>query len=197
MTFMVGRPRKVTDEEVFRAVAEVVTKAGPSGLTFAAVAERVDLTGPALAQRFGSKRGLLVAFARAGSVGPVFEQARAKTAGPLTAIPAALASMSSTITTRQELANNLAFLHMDLTDEDLGRPTVEQSRVIRRHLTALVQEAIAQGSIADVEAEELADTLYTTYNGALISWAIDGRGKLSTWLTQRIERVMAPYTVEQ
>jgi hypothetical protein len=105
--------------------------------------------------------------------------------------------MSSTITTRQELANNLAFLHMDLTDEDLGRPTVEQSRVIRRHLTALVQEAIAQGSIADVEAEELADTLYTTYNGALISWAIDGRGKLSTWLTQRIERVMAPYTVEQ
>lgn len=193
---MMGRPRTVTDEQVFRAVAEVVTKEGPSGLTFGAVADRVGLTGPALAQRFGSKRGLLIAFARAGSVEPVFQRALDETGDPLTAISAALSSMISGITTRQALANNLAFLHMDLTDEELGRPKVEQSRSIRRHLAALVEEAVGQGSISDVDADELADTIYTIYNGALIGWAIDGRGKLSTWLTKRIARVTAPYLVD-
>jgi hypothetical protein len=96
------------------------------------------------------------------------------------AISTALSSMASGITTRQALADNLAFLHMDLTDEELGRPAIEQSRSIRRHLAALVEEAVSQGSIRDVDADELADTIYTIYtiyNGALISWAIDGRGK--------------------
>ena len=192
---MIGRPRTVTDEQVFRAVAEVVTKEGPSGLTFGAVADRVGLTGPALAQRFGSKRGLLIAFARAGSVEPVFQRARDETGDPLAAISVALAAMTSGITTRDALANNLAFLHMDLTDEELGRPTIDQARSIRRHLAALVEEAISDGLILDVDAGELAETIYTIYNGALISWAIDGRGKLSTWLTRRIERVVAPYLV--
>lgn len=190
---MIGRPRKVTDEEVFRAVADVVTDEGPAGLTFGAVAERVGLTGPALAQRFGSKRGLLIAFARAGRVQPIFEQAENDSDGPVAAIIAALTSMSSGITTRQELANNLAFLHMDLTDDELGQPTVDQARSIRRHIASLIGSAMDQGSIRGVDAEELADTVYTTYNGALISWAIDGRGDLSTWLTERIERVIAPY----
>jgi AcrR family transcriptional regulator len=193
---VMGRPRTVTDEQVFQAVAEVVTEEGPSGLTFAAVADRVGLTGPALAQRFGSKRGLLVAFARAGGVEPVFQRARDETGDPLMAISTALSSMISGISTRQALANNLAFLHMDLTDEELGRPAIEQSRSIRRHLAALVEEAVSQGSIRDVDADELAETIYTIYNGALISWAIDGRGKLAKWLTQRIERVIAPYLVD-
>src|SRR3954447_1624738 len=52
---MTGRPRSASDEAIFRAVAEVVTSAGPAGLTLAAIARHVGLSAPALAQRFGSK----------------------------------------------------------------------------------------------------------------------------------------------
>lgn len=192
---MSGRPRKVSDEEIFHAVAGVVTAEGPSGLTLGAVADQVGLTAPALAQRFGSKRDLLIAFARSGDMGPVFEKAREGVDDPLEAIPVALVRMSAGITTRGELANNLAFLHMDLTDEELGKPTVKQSRVIRRHIATLIAEAKDAGTLGKVDPEELADTVYTIYNGSLIGWAIDGRGKLAQWLTERIERALAPYRV--
>lgn len=191
-----GRPRKVSDQEIFQAVAQVVTASGPMGLTLASVAERAGLTGPALAQRFGSKRDLLVAFARAGDVGQVFEQARAQTSNPLEAIPTALVHMSAGITTKEELANNIAFLHMDLTDEELGRPTIQQSRKIRRNIAALLEEAREEGVLSDIDTTELADTIYTVYNGSLIGWAIDGRGKLSPWLRQRIDRVLTPYLAD-
>jgi AcrR family transcriptional regulator len=64
-----GRPRSVSDEAIFDAVRAVVTEVGPSGLTLAAIADRVGLSAPALTQRFGSKRSLLLAYAEAAATG--------------------------------------------------------------------------------------------------------------------------------
>lgn len=193
---MTGRPRTVSDEAIFAAVAELVTAAGPSGLTLGAVAERVGVSAPALAQRFGSKRGLLVAFTEqgAGAVAERFAAARAEHPQATAAIRAALSGLPGGITTRAAMANNLAFLQMDLTDPELREPTVAQSRALRAELAVLVREAVTTGElVATASPEELAEDLYTTYSGAMVTWAIDGSGALADWLADRIDRTLDPH----
>ncbi|WP_433832625.1 TetR/AcrR family transcriptional regulator [Actinoplanes sp. CA-015351] len=192
---MTGRPRMVSDDEVFQAVADTVTDVGPAGLTLAAVASRAGLTPPALTQRYGSKHGLLVAFAtrEAGSVGAAFEQARAGGAGPLDALRDGLIAFTAPITTRAGMANNLAFLQLDLTDEVLHTHSVAQSRALRAQLVDLIEESAVAGELKVDDAADVADTLYAVYSGAQLTWAIDGTGELGPWLADRINRVLAPY----
>jgi hypothetical protein len=58
-------------------------------------------------------------------------------------------------------------------------------------MTRLLEEAITNGEIDHSDPTELADTVYTVYNGALVSWAIDGTGSLARWLSERLDRVLA------
>ncbi|MGH2614392.1 MAG: helix-turn-helix domain-containing protein, partial [Thermomicrobiales bacterium] len=64
---MVGRPRTVTDAEILAAAERAIARHGPARLTLAHVAAEVGLTPPTLLQRFGSKRGLLLAVAARGA----------------------------------------------------------------------------------------------------------------------------------
>ena len=57
-------------------------------------------------------------------------------------------------------------------------------------MTRLLEEAITTGEIDSTDPSELADTVYTVYNGALVGWAIDGRGSLARWLSERLDRVL-------
>lgn len=195
---MTGRPRSVSDDAIFEAVATVVTETGPSGLTLAAVATRVGVSAPALTQRFGSKHGLLVAFAarEATDVADLFAAARAAHPDPLTALRLTLASLPGPITTPEGLANNLAFLQMDLTDPELRTHAVTQSRAIRSEIAALVAEAVDVGQIAPATSPEaLAADLYATYSGAMVTWAIDGSGELTDWLSEHLDRTLAPHRI--
>ena len=195
---MTGRPRRVSDQSIFKAVTEVVTEAGPSGLTLSAVADKVGLSAPALTQRFGSKRKLLVAYAAASAVGvdDLFEQARKTSPDALSAVRKAFVAFTVPVATRSALANHLALLHLDLTDPELGAHAATQSRLLRRRVADLLQEAEESGCLAGVDAVTLADTIYTTYNGALVTWAIDGRGSLARWVSERLDKVLAPHLAD-
>jgi AcrR family transcriptional regulator len=188
-----GRPRTVSDEAIFDAVRAVVTDVGPAGLTLAAVADRVGLSAPALTQRFGSKRNLLLAYNEAVATGidDVFNRVRCTSPTALSALRATLLKLTAGIDTRHAIANHLAFLYLDLTDPELGAHAATQSRLFRRAITRLLDEAIMDGEINPTAATELADTVYTVYNGALVTWAIDGTGSLARWLSKRLDRVLA------
>jgi AcrR family transcriptional regulator len=188
-----GRPRSVSDEAIFEAVRAIVTEVGPSGLTLAAMADRVGLSAPALTQRFGSKRSLLLAHAQAAATGidDPFNRARSNSPTALSALRAALLELTADIDSRDAVANHLALLHLDLTDPDLGAHAAKQSRHLRQAITQLLNDAISNGEINPTDPAELADTVYTIYNGALVSWAIDGTGSLTQWLTKRLDRVLA------
>lgn len=193
---MPGRPRSVSDDAIFEAVAAVVTAVGPTGLTLAAVAERVGLSAPALTQRFGSKHGLLVAFAtrEATDIADTFAAARTAHPDPLAALVATLAALPSGITTPEGLAHNLAFLQMDLTDPELRPHAVAQSRGLRVQIASLVTEAVRAGQLAAATSPEtLAADLYATYCGAMLTWAVDGRGELPDWLGEHLERTVGPH----
>jgi len=193
---MTGRPRSASDEAIFEAMAAVVTASGPAQLTLAAVAGRVGLSAPALAQRFGSKQGLLAAFAarEAGAVAGTLAAARAGGTDPVQALVAVLAALPGAVTTRDGLANNLAFLQMDLTDPELRPHAVAHSRALRDGIAALVTDAIQAGLLAaDTIPETLAADLWAAYCGAMVTWAIDGTGPLPDWIAAHLERILVPH----
>jgi hypothetical protein len=81
-------------------------------------------------QRFGSKRGLLLALVRQSidSVPSAFDRVRASHASPLDAAVAAASHVAEHVRTPDELANNLAFFQLDLSDGDFHRLALEHSR---------------------------------------------------------------------
>lgn len=194
---MVGRPRTVSDDEIFVAVAETVSDHGPDGLTLAAVAAKVGLSGPAVRQRFGSKRELLVAFAahNAATATDPFDRTVAENDGPLAALYTAMVTAASAFGNRSSVANHLAMLHLDLTDPELGTLAAEHGRLFKAALAELVAAAVAAGELSSTDPEATVELLYTTYNGAIVTWALDGRGTLADWLTDRVSMVIDPLTV--
>jgi hypothetical protein len=134
-----------------------------------------------------------VAARESANVAALFEAAREASRGPVDTIRTALASLTGKIATREAVANNLAFLQLDLTDPELREHAAAQSRAIRAQLAGLLEEAVAAGDLAVDEPAVLAESLYTVYCGALVSWAIDGSGTLADWLGAHIERTLAPH----
>jgi hypothetical protein len=128
-----------------------------------------------------------------GQAEAVFDQARAATDSPAAALVEAMAMFGGGIATREELANHLGMLQLDLSQPDLREQAVAQARILRRHLADLLHEASAAGELVVDDPAALADTVYTTYNGALIAWAIDGSGRLADWIRDRVLAVLAPY----
>src|SRR5215467_21081 len=64
---MSPRARTVSDEQIIEAALRCIVREGPDALTLAGVARQAGVSAPTLVQRFGSKRGLLLAVAGAGA----------------------------------------------------------------------------------------------------------------------------------
>lgn len=192
---MAGRPQQVTDDEILDAVAQTVSAIGPGKLTVAAVASRIGVTAPAVRQRFGSKRDLLLAFAAraAETATQTFDAAAASAPDPIAALIDGLAACG-TFTDRIEMAHHLALLHLDLTDPDFSELAAEHSRTLLAAIRGQIAGAVAHGQINFLcNIDELAESVYTTFNGAMITWAIDGEGPSRVWIMERLHRTIGPH----
>ena len=193
---MSPRPRKVTDEQVFAAAQRAMGRAGPDALTLADIAAEAGVTAGALAQRFGSKRELLVALAAAGAAGtgPFLASLRARHDSPLAALREYAACLAHLAPSAEALARNLAYLQNDLADPDLRAHLVTQARATRAMLRRLVREAVAAGELAaGTDAPALARTVEVVLNGALFTWAVDPEGTAERWLLANVQAVLAPH----
>ena len=177
---MCPRPRAVSDDDVLAATARVISRVGPGELTIAAVAEEAGFAPSSLMQRFGSKRGLLLAFARQAPRGveAVFAAARARHASPLDALQAALLMLPGPVRTRDELAHHLAFLQMDLSDPEFRVEAAAHGRAFRREAERLLEDAIGAGELTAGAPASMANVLQVVFNGVLVTWAIHGEGSL-------------------
>jgi len=183
-----GRPRQVTDQQVFEALAQAITEHGPTNWTLDDVGARLGITGPALGYRFGNKRGLLVAFAahQPAATAARFDEAAASKA-PLQAIYHVLTGSLEHMDTRAKVANNVAMLSIDLADDELAEHAKAQAQVIKAKLAQLLADA--ELTTADQTAV-LAEQMYTVWSGAIITWAVDGEGPLDRWLRSHLHDVI-------
>lgn len=192
----VPRPRTISDAEILAAAARTIAREGPANLTLAAVAAEVGLAAATLVQRFGSKRGLLLALARQAvpELGGSFENAREHHGTPLDALHAALAGVASLVRSPEELANHLAFLQMDLSDPEFRRHAADHAQAMRGEIQVLLEDAVSAGELAgDTDVPRLARAVQVTYNGALIAWALTGDGELREALRADVDELLRPY----
>lgn len=193
-----ARPRTTSDEAILAATARALGRMGPGRLTLGVVAEESGLSPATLIQRFGSKRGLLLALARRAQEGvrEPFQRARREHQDPIDALHAALADLAKDVRTPEEMANSLAFLQLDVTDPDFREHAAAHTRAMRDQIAALLREASTAGLLAPgTDAERLARAVQVAYNGTLIVWALTGEGEggLVAALREAVGDLLAPY----
>jgi AcrR family transcriptional regulator len=189
------RPRQTTDDAILQATGRAIARYGPARLTLAHVAAEVGVAPATLVQRFGSKRGLLLALARqgAGSAAQEYQAIRAAHASPLAALFAVADCMAGMAPTAEALANHLAFLHIDLTDPDFHRLALAQGRAARRELQAFLDDAVKAGELAPCDTARLARAVQVTLGGGLLAWAIEREGTAAQWLRDDLQTLLHPY----
>src|SRR5262245_61149963 len=141
---MSPRPRATSDDAIIGAAARAVSRVGPARLTLAHVAAELGIAPATIVQRFGSKRGLLLALARLGtSAGAECAALRAAHVSPLAALDAITTCYARMVSTPEELANHLAFLHIDLTDPEFHRLALDNARDVSAEIRAALDAAVA------------------------------------------------------
>jgi AcrR family transcriptional regulator len=193
---MSPRPRKVSDEEVFAAAHRATNRLAPSELTLAEIAKEAGVTAGALAQRFGSKRLLLLALARgaADSTGDFIAELKAAHKSPLAAVVAYAECMAQLAQSPAALARNLAYLQIDLADPDFREQLAVQARATRAGLHDLLASAVSAGELkrgTDVVA--LARTVEAMVNGSMMTWAFYHDGPAERWIRHDVNAVLEPY----
>ncbi|HXE57390.1 MAG TPA: helix-turn-helix domain-containing protein [Gemmatimonadales bacterium] len=192
---MTPRPRTVSDGEILEGAVRVISRIGPGRLTLARVGAEVGLSAATLVQRFGSKRGLLLAIVESavGSVERRFAAAAAAHGSPLEALLAAAVEMTRYVATPEELAHHLAFLQLDLGDPDFHRLALEHARRTLAGYRGLLDAAVAAGELARCDTAALAHAIDAVAGGSLINWAIHRKGPAEAWVRRDLATLLAPY----
>lgn len=191
-----ARPRTIDDDAILDAAMRAVGRVGPGHLTLAEVASEAGLAPATVVQRFGSKRGLLLAISRRGAAaaGEALRRARATHDSPLAALRAGLLADAGTVAEPQAFANSLAFLQVELADPEFHPHVRAYTEAVLAEIRDLLGAAARAGELRDAaDLAQLARTVQTAYNGALITWAIYRSGSLRRWLGRELDAVLAPY----
>ena len=192
---MSPRSRTVADENIIVAAAKVIGRVGPGRLTLADVGKEIGLSAATLVQRFGSKRGLLLAMAKsaADSVEACFDMARAAHRSPLAALVAAATDMARYLDTPEEITNSLGFLQMDLSDPDFHRLMVINSRKMLEGYRKLLRESVEAGELVECDTRRLARAISAVSGGSLMGWAVFRQGTAVAWVRADVDTVLEPY----
>jgi AcrR family transcriptional regulator len=164
------------------ATMRAVSAHGVSALTLAHVAAEAGLAPSTLAERYGSKRALLLAAARSAArlAAPAATPTAAATRTPRAAAVDYLVSLAAHVGDRRAFAHHLAFLELDVADPEFREAAAD-------HVAAVLARLESFG----LTARE-ARALYVAYNGALVLWALSGEGSLEDALRADLSHVPEP-----
>lgn len=189
------RPRTTSDEAILQAAFRVISRKGPSQLTLQDVAREAGLAPATLLQRFGTKRGLLLALARLGahSVEACFVAIRQVHQSPLKALLAAATEMTRMVTSPEELANSLAFFQMDISDPEFHQLALLNSTSIVTGYQELIRDAVSAGELRRCKPDKLARAVGAVAGGSLLAWAIHRQGSAESWVRSDLNTLLDPY----
>jgi AcrR family transcriptional regulator len=194
-----ARPRLISDDAILDATRQVLAELGPTKLTLAAVGARIGLAPPTLMQRFGSKRGLLLASAARSPlmVLRAVEEAEARNTSPLATLRDFALSSVAHIKQREELGNGLGFVQLDVADPEFRAHALAHSAAIVDSSARLLAAAQEVGELKpDADVTALARLTLVCFNGALQVWAVTGWGSLTDFLRDQLDLLLLPYTME-
>ena len=192
---MSPRPRKVSDDDVFAAAHRVMGRAGPSEMTLSEIGKEAGLTAGALVQRFGSKLGLLRALsARLSEESPAMLAAiRGGNPSPLQAVRVYADCLAQMGESPGGLAHHLAWLQLDLTDQDMHRELTRQGKEARDTLRRWLDEAVTAHELrSDTDTAALARSIQVTATGSLMVSAFETE-KPTAAMRRDIDSLLQPH----
>lgn len=192
---MSPRPRETSDAEILAATGRVMQRRSPTELTLADVAKEAGVVPATLIQRFGTKRGLLLALRRTApdSVPQQFAAGRAKHKSPLTALIELYVECSAFAPTPEAMANGLAYLQIDLTDSEFHATTLAQFLATRDETRKFLDKAVAARELQKCDTAQLARLIQHVNGGAMLSWAVYREGSIAAWVRRDLESLLRPY----
>jgi AcrR family transcriptional regulator len=195
---MSPRPRETSDQQILAATARAMQQYSPTQLTLAHVAKEAGVVPATLIQRFGTKRGLLLALCSTApaSVPEQFAAARAKYNSPLRTLVELYVECSGFASAPESMANGLAYLQNDLTDPDFRAITLAQFKAIREETRKLIDEAVAARELAECDTAALSRLIQQVNGGSMLNWAVFREGSLAAWLRRDLEALLRPYRLK-
>lgn len=195
---MSPRPRETTDEHLLSAAHRVVTRLGPN-LTLSDVAREAGVSPATLVQRFGSKRGLLLAFvsSASGATAAQFAQVRETHPDPLDAIREVVRCYAMMAPTPEAVSNALAFLQIDLSDPEFHHHAHLQATDTVEQLRRLLNDAVKAGRLQETDTRRLSRALHAMIGGSMVAWAVLREGSAERWMLEDVEMLLAPLTRPQ
>ncbi|RKW71328.1 TetR/AcrR family transcriptional regulator [Galactobacter caseinivorans] len=193
---MAGRPRLVDDVTLLRATVTIMGRTGPSALTLALVATEAGVTPATVVQRFGNKRGLMLALAHSHAERASERHLHSRDQGshPLQALTDLVVGTWDPATTPQVFANHLAFLCADLVDEDLRALTLATQRSQERTVRNLLDSAVAAGELAPgTDTAALTASIQSAVAGSGLLWAMDRQGTLNARLRSALDLALSSH----
>ncbi len=180
---MSPRPKATSDADLLAATYRVVSRLGPN-LTLGDVAK----------EGFGSKRGLLLAFAASGPEGLAseFDRIRAAHRSALGVVYGVAECMAAMAVSPQTLSNSLAFLQMDLVDPDFHKHALAHSKAMHAEIKRLLDDAVTEGALQRCDTGRLARAVQGLIGGSLLQWAIDREGKAADRLREDLDSLLKP-----
>ncbi|MDX6555423.1 MAG: hypothetical protein QOD86_1618 [Miltoncostaeaceae bacterium] len=185
-----GRPRTIADDRLLAAAAAAIGRHGP-GFTLADVAAEAGVAAGTLVARFGSKRGLLIAVSRGGTVRTIaaMRGAAASRATGGAALRAALVAAAADLDDPATAANHLGQLGADLADAELRAAVLEGQKAMGAELRRLLRRA--PDLPAAPPPTRAAEALLAVWNGTLLSWSMDPRGSLGARVGRSVDVLLA------
>lgn len=193
---MAGRPRGIDDATILRAAVDVMGRTGPARLTLALLAREVGLVPGTLVQRFGSKRGLLLALAKrtAKDADALYEGIRAEHGSPLAVLAVLVVETWAAATNPEAFANHLAFLCADLDDTQFRDCALASQQAQSHWIGELLEHAKDARELGpDTDTTALAATVQAATMGVAVLWAVDRQGALAERQRTALDAVLAPH----
>ena len=193
---MSPRPRATTDHQLLMAAHRAITRIGPN-LTLADVAAEAGVSPATLVQRFGSKRGLLLAFvsSASGATAAQFAQIREAHPDPIAALREVVRCYARMAPTPEAVSNGLAFLQIDMIDPEFHRHAHQQASDTVRELRRLLDAAVADGRLEKCDTRRLARALHSVIGGSMVAWGVLREGSAEDWMLGDVETVLKPLLV--
>ncbi|MCF3103159.1 TetR family transcriptional regulator [Streptomyces roseoverticillatus] len=177
--------------------SEAMGRTGSAKLTPALVAREVGLVPGTLVQRFGSKRGLLLALAEytARNAAALYERVQVQHAtSPLEALTALVVEARGTLSTPETCASHLAYLCSDLGDPEFRALALTLQQTRERATLSLLDHAVAAGELhAGTDTAALAMTVQAASGGTALLWAVDQQDTLADRQRTALDAVLAPH----
>ncbi len=192
---MSPRPRTVSDEHILMAAQRAMARLGPTRLTLAEVAREAGLSAATLVQRFGSKRGMMLALwtGAVDGVDACFDMLKAAHTSPLDAVIEGATMLARGTKSAEELANHLAFLQIDVSDPEFREHMLLMSRRTEAGYRRLLDDAVAANELLPCDTMRLARAVVSISGGSLIGWAVFREGTAEAWVKADLETLLAPY----